>query len=192
MFLGLFPLLRSFSRLDVVLLTCDCVHIGSLLPLQSCGRTEFVLSAFDFLNLDFLLPLQSCSCASSPLSVFSSSFGLLLSSPDSFQLELLLLLHSMACFGFRPTAPDFVAMGPILFSKSYSHLDFCFVAFDVLRLEISCFVPDLLHSGTFIPFKSCVRAGPMILAFSHLQMDFMLFTLDCATLDLMLSLRSFV
>ena len=160
----------------------DC-HLDSPLPTHSLSHPGFILFALDYAQMEFSVFLHSLSQASLSLSALNfAEMGLLLSARSSARIELLLL--AIGC--------SRVGLAFSLFVIDTGHLELSTPVRSFVRMALSAFALDLLHSGSLVSMQAYGRVGSRVSICDRSTFDFFLLILDFAMGGFSASLRSFV
>ena len=173
------PLLQSFARLGLALLTLDLLHLGLLPFMRSPGylgltpsasqrlRFEPSPSVSDFTHPGFSLSLQSFMRGGFAISAWGMCrAGLPPPLLDSAHSGLAALLRSFSRTGSAAPAPDFLQLGLPLLLQSFACMGSAASAPDPLHLgpfpsihspawlDASSLVPDHQHVGSSMLLRS--------------------------------------
>lgn len=158
-------------------------HLDSPLPLHSLSHLGFTLFVLDYAHMEFSVFLHSFSHASLSLSALNFvKMGLLLSARSSARIELLVL--AIGC--------SRVGLAFSLFVIDAGHLELSTPVRSIVRMALSAFALDLLHSGSLVSMQAHGRVGRCVSIYDRSTFDFFLLVLDFAMTGFLSSLRSFV
>lgn len=152
------------------------------LSLRSFSRSEFVLSTSDFLHLGSMLFVRSAACLDFPLSmvgiVCADSISLVFV-VDTVNIALTFFARSFGYLKLAAFVLDFLRPGSSTLVRSFARIDFPVLLIQSIRM------------GSPLPCLDFTQLEPISLFQSLGWTDSMLFCLNVAHVDFLLSLQSF-